>query len=241
MKRIISILAASAIGAVLSSCHSSAPSSDVQNTDPAKHNICLIIDGTDRLTHESCFPLLSTDQIVAVAQKIADHGVGTLYVSYIDEKSVNNAFSVFAWDKERPDPLPQKPETMPTEVYKRRVQEHDALMDEYVTELESAVARFSTDTKGIVALAYSDAVAGKSKASDVNGAINRAVRMLKAESDDVPVSYIVVVSDLCDNIGCSLEDIPDGMELVVINTNINSLDVISKQCPTFDQAIKYIF
>ena len=87
-------------------------------------------------------------------------------------------------------------------------------------------------------------MAKQKNGSDVNGAINQAIRVLQASEDGSSTSYIILVSDGCDNVGKELQPIPDNTELIVVNTNVTKHqygDLVSREFVNLQQAMKYIF
>ena len=90
----------------------------------------------------------------------------------------------------------------------------------YSSSLVDAVGMFSRDCERICNIAYSDEVAKQKNGSDVNGAINQAIRLLRANEQQSDYSYIILVSDGCDNVGKELAFFPQSTQLLLINSNV---------------------
>ena len=93
----------------MSSCGSaeSKQSNETQTID--RNNICLVLNGTDRLTNENGVPQISSSEVVELAKMLVNKGVGNLYLSYVDANCDNNKVAIFDWHKKRPIGLEAKP------------------------------------------------------------------------------------------------------------------------------------
>ena len=208
------------------------------------YNICLILDGTDRLTEENGVPQLSLDEIEYFAQKISDNGKGTLYVTYVDNNCDNNQVAIFEWLEDKPVEHGEKLSYMKMLEYKKQQEEEDVIKNAYACRKNSALNEFLNQCSVVHELAYSDIVARQKKGSDVNGAINQASRLLRASRVEGIRSYIILVSDGCDNVGKVLENIEEETELIIVNSNVTKHhfhEYVSKEFVSLKQVINYVF
>lgn len=221
------------------------PEESTSKTQDVNHyNICLILDGTDRLSEENGVPVVTSEEINKLANTLSDKGVGNLYVSYVDKNCDNNHVAIFEWQEEKPALLGEKPGYMKMTKYKELQEATNKKDNEYKKRMEEALEAFAAESDAIVASAYSDEVAKQKKGSDVNGAINKANRLLRASNIDSECSYIILVSDGCDNVGNTLLDFPPNAELVIVNSNVSKHQyggLVFHEFVTLKQAIKYIF
>lgn len=244
MKKIIRITTTIAIMALLHGCTSQTSEPQGTTTNIKQYNICLVLDGTDRLSEQNGVPQVTVEEIKELSDMLSTKGVGTLYVSYVDNNCDNNNVVIFEWGKTRPDDIGRKPDYMMMSEYKNQKEDCKAKQDEYDDCRDSTVTAFSKECIPILEAAYSDFVAKQKNGSDVNGAINQAIRMLQASEDGSSTSYIILVSDGCDNVGKELQPIPDNTELIVVNTNVTKHqygDLVSREFVNLQQAVKYIF
>ena len=242
MKKLIST--AIVFMTVLQSCNSMMEKSECVNQDSKRYNICLILDGTDRLSEQNGVPVVSSEDIVEVAKILSDKGLGNLYVSYVDQNCDNNHVAIFEWLEEKPGTIGEKPGYMKMEAYKKIEREDVYNMEAYNKRREEALDIFATESNSVVVSAYSDIVAKQRKGSDVNGAINKAVRLLRASEQDSVHSHIILVSDGCDNVGNELAEIPQNTEMTIVNSNVSKHqygELVSKEFVTMKQALNYIF
>lgn len=237
--KILAIIAI--IGAALTGCQSTTVVQE--NTEHPCYNICVLLDGTDRLSQENSVPLISQEDILSLAERIAYQGTGSLYVSYIDENSRNNPLAVFEWWLLKPHPVAEKREHIKQVEYDMEVEAYEKAMQKYSSELESALEKFSNDIRRLVMEAYSDEVASEKTGSDVYGAVNKAHRALLC-NEKAQTAHIIMFSDCQDNVGNTLQDISPATELIVVNANYedNGLSgLASRQFVIFDQVINYLF
>lgn len=207
-------------------------------------NICLIIDGTDRLSNQNGVPQVTVTDMEDLAKSLSSCGMGTLYVSYVDNDCDNNQVAVFSHELQKPVDPGKKKDYQTLNEYNSIKAEFEALKQAYEDNLENAISQFSADCSRITKLAYSDFVAKQKKGSDVNGAINQASRLLKASLQDCQRAHIILVSDGCDNVGKELKSLPETTELLIVNTNVSKhhySDLVSHEFVTLRQASNYIF
>lgn len=215
-----------------------------ENSIPAKsYNICILLDGTDRISNQAGVPVVSPDEIVEFAKMFANNGGGSLYLGYIDDNCDNNKVAVFEWNEKKPVEIGKKPGYMKVAEYNKLKASNDSTIIAYRTALDSAITEFSHNCETICESAYSETVAKHKKGSDVTGAINQAIRLLRANQDKYDFSYIILVSDGLDNVGKQLDDLQSS-KLFIVNSNVSMhqyADIISKEFVTLKQSFNYIF
>ncbi len=212
--------------------------------DCYSYNICLVLDGSDRLSNQNEVPQVSTEEIVGFAKSLAEKGRGSLYVSFVDNNCDNNKVAVFEWDMEKPSTLERKPGYMKASEYAEIEDANRQKHQEYSQALVNSIEYFSRDCSRITGMAYSDEVARQKNGSDVNGALNQAIRLLRAKEEQSDFSYIVLVSDGCDNVGKELTYFPQSTELLIVNSSVTQHpygDIVSREFVTLKQALSYIF
>lgn len=230
-----------AIVAVLLSCSSAGSK---QNCKIERYNICLVLDGTDRLSNQSVVPEVSSEEIVNFVRSLAKEGHGSFYVSYVDDNCDNNRVAIFEWNQDKPFELGKKPGYMKMSEYEEKKNENEKTLETYNESLANTIAKFDSDCSKINSLAYSDYVAKQKKGSDINGAINQAIHLLRTNEQQSDHSYIILISDGVDNVGKKLKDFPQSVELFIINSNVAKHqyeDIVSQEFVTLRQAIDYIF
>lgn len=209
-----------------------------------RYNICLVLDGSDRLSKQNEVPQVSIEQVVDLAKTLATNGTGSLYVSFVDANAQNNKIASFDWWQKRPSKLGEKPGYMKISEYEKAKSKSEQLEEKYTQDLVNATENFSRDCSNIIKLAYSDEVAKHKNGSDVNGAINQAIRLLRASEHQTDFSYIILVSDGCDNVGRELSYFPRSTELLIVNSCIAKHqyeELVSREFVTLKQALNYIF
>lgn len=224
------------------SCTTTKNESDDSRIYTGFYNICLILDGTDRLAEQNGVPCISCNEITNIARTIAKNGVGCFYVTYVDNDCDNNRIAVFEWTANKPEILANKPLYMQVKEFEEITRASKERLDAYDTELENSILQFDKEAQIICQSAYTDAIARQKNGSDVNGAINQAGRLLSASERGS--SHIILVSDGCDNVGKELLGLSSSSELILVNTNVSKhhyRDIVSKECVTLKQAINYIF
>lgn len=244
MKRDLLFTTAVAVMTVLQSCNMSA---DVNlNTSPStKHyNICLIIDGTDRFSNQNDIPYVSVDDMKTLAKNLCDNGKGTIYVSYVDKDCDNNKVAIFDWRDTKPADIAPKLSYQKGIAYQKEKEERQAEQRAFEDKKDGVIGRFAQDGSAVETAAYANSVAKQRNGSDVNGAINKAIRLLRASEQTNSRSYIILVSDGCDNVGKQLQKLPDNTELFIVNANVSKHhygDLVSKEFVTLKQVQQYIF
>ena len=245
MKKFIELAIIIAImTAAMSSCGSMESKLGNETKTINRYNICLVLDGTDRLTNENGVPQISSSEVVELAKMLANKGVGNLYLSYVDANCDNNKVAIFDWHKKRPIELGAKPGYMKMSEYKEIEEKYQSDTLSYSSSLVDAIGMFSRDCERIYNIAYSDEVAKQKNGSDVNGAINQAIRLLRANEQQSDYSYIILVSDGCDNVGKELAFFPQSTQLLLINSNVAKHqydDIVEREFVTLSQASNYIF
>lgn len=208
------------------------------------YNLCLVLDGSDRLSKQNEVPQVSIEQIVELAKTLAANGTGSLYVCFVDGNAQNNKIASFDWWEKRPPKLGEKPGYMKMSEYEKAKNESEQLEEKYTQDLVNAIESFSRDCSNVIDLAYSDDVAMQKKGSDVNGAINQAIRLLRANEQQTDFSYIILISDGCDNVGRELSYFPQSTELLIVNSCIAKHqyeELVSREFVTLKQVLNYIF
>lgn len=245
MKKFIELAIIIAImTAVMSSCGSMESKLGDETKTINRYNICLVLDGTDRLTNENGVPQISSSEVVELAKMLANKGVGNLYLSYVDANCDNNKVAIFDWHKKRPIELGAKPGYMKMSEYRKITKQYQTDSLSYSSSLVDAIGTLSRDCERICNIAYSDEVAKQKNGSDVNGAINQAIRLLRANEQQSDYSYIILVSDGCDNVGKELAFFPQSTQLLLINSNVAKHqydDIVEREFVTLGQASNYIF
>lgn len=245
MKKFIELAIIIAImTAAMSSCNSMESKQGDETKTINRYNICLVLDGTDRLTNENGVPQISSSEVVELAKMLANKGVGNLYLSYVDANCDNNKVAIFDWHKKRPIELGAKPGYMKMSEYKEIEEKYQSDTLSYSSSLVDAIGMFSRDCERTCNIAYSDEVAKQKKGSDVNGAINQAIRLLRANEQQSDFSYIILVSDGCDNVGKELAFFPQSTQLLLVNSNVakHQYDgIVEREFVTLSQASNYIF
>lgn len=245
MKKFIELAIIIAImTAAMSSCGSMESKLGDETKTTNRYNICLVLDGTDRLTNENGVPQISSSEVVELAKTLANKGVGNLYLSYVDANCDNNKVAIFDWYKKRPIEPGVKPGYMKMSEYKELSKTYKTDSLSYSSSLVDAIGTLSRDCERICNIAYSDEVAKQKNGSDVNGAINQAIRLLRANEQQSDYSYIILVSDGCDNVGKELAFFPQSTQLLLINSNVAKHqydDIVEREFVTLSQASNYIF
>lgn len=243
MKKFNLLLILSAILAI-ASC-TSPDSSEVVDSPITRYNIVVVLDGTDRLQTENVVPIVGQDDVLIMASKMLESGVGTMYITYIDDNSDNNQVAILDFDETEPKRPEPRPSYVPMSEYREQVEgpyqkKRTAYKDSKVLHLQS----FEKDCENIVNLAYSDVVATNKGGSDVIGAISQAYRLLKPNMTEANRNIIILVSDGIDNVGKERHAKPDGVELYLVNGSVDKhsfVDIVDNEFVTINQIIKYIF
>lgn len=244
MKKMMYLAIMIAVMTVMSSCGSGESKQKDEPQTINRYNICLVLDGTDRLTNENGVPQISSSEVVKLAKTLAKNGVGSFYLSYVDANCDNNKVAIFDWHKESPIVPGRRPTYMKMSEYKEITKKYQTDSLSYSSGLVDAIGMFSRDCERICNIAYSDEVAKQKNGSDVNGTINQAIRLLRANEQQSDYSYIILVSDGCDNVGKELTFFPQSTELLIVNSNVAKHqyeDIVEREFVTLDQVSNYIF
>lgn len=244
MKKSLLITMAVALVAALQSCNAVTDENMYASQNTKNFNICLIIDGTDRLNNQNGIPQVTNADIENLTRAVITYGKGSLYVSYVDNDCDNNKVAVFTFDYLKPKSPDPKKDYQTVRDYDTIKNNYRKKQDAYNNFIKDAIDQFSTDCSRVTDLAYSNYVAKQKKGSDVNGALNQASRLLSASQEDDSKSYIILVSDGCDNVGKELKGLPKNTELLIVNTNVSKHDynnIVTREFVTLNQASNYIF
>ena len=244
MKKSLLITMAVALVAALQSCNVVTDENNDASQNTKHFNICLIIDGTDRLSNQNGIPRITNADIENLTRAVVTYGKGSLYVSYIDNDCDNNKIAVFSFDYPKPISPGPKKDYQTVKDYDTIKNNYRQQQDAYNNYIKGAVDQFSSDCSLVTDLAYSNYVAKQKNGSDVNGALNQASRLLSASRENGAKSFIILVSDGCDNVGKELKELPENTELLIVNTNVskhNYNNMLTREFVTLNQASNYIF
>lgn len=106
MKRNVLLTTAVFVMAFLQGC-GSLPEELLKKPETSRYNICLILDGTDRLCEQAGVPIVTVSEMTSLADVLSE-GTGTLYVGYVDDNCDNNHVVLFDWDLENHQPQVKK-------------------------------------------------------------------------------------------------------------------------------------
>ena len=191
-------------------------------------NICLVIDGTDRNQREQSIPEVDIEYLMNFVSKIQEKGIGTLYLTFIDDNADNNSHAYYNLNFFSP---PKPPYIEPKKDYETKSdydkQKNDKLKkyryDSVLFENRKAekLSVFQKKAQEIIDVAYSYGVANNRRGSDVNGAINAAIRLLRS-NPNATVNYLILISDLVDNVKKPLKEIPDNVTIIMVNESVSN-------------------
>lgn len=245
MKHNILVTVFTIIALLLAACDVASNTSQSDSNTDKTFNICLVLDGTDIHSLQNGVPKVTGVEIDSLASKFTSAGLGSLYVTYIDTDCDNNPVSVFEWKTVKPEEPGAKPGYMQMSEYHRNQSAYAEAYARYRRIRTCMLNEFSLEVAKTIRLAYSDDVAKARRGSDVNGAINQAVKLLGASaSAGNPEGIIILVSDGVDNVGKPINTLPPSVELLIVNTNVikhQYSDLVFREFATLNQAINYIF
>lgn len=244
MRNIIPVIMVTIFITLLQSCNTMIKEDQGVPQDNNFYNLCLILDGTDRLAEQNGVPEVTIEEIMEITECVSEKGKGTLYVSYVDNNCDNNHVAIYEWLEDKPLSHGEKSGYMKMSEYKKLEKADVDKQEAYNHRLTDALEEFSRKCLIVRDLAYSDAVALQKNGSDVNGAINQAIKLLRASAQEGIHSYIILVSDGCDNVGKEQEELSPGTELIIVNSNVlkhQYQKIVSREFVTLRQAINYIF
>jgi len=96
MKKFIELAIIIAImTAAMPSCNSMETKQGDETKTINRYNICLVLDGTDRLTNENGVPQISSSEVVELAKMLENKSVKNLYLSYVDANCDKNKVDIF--------------------------------------------------------------------------------------------------------------------------------------------------
>jgi len=217
--------------------------------EPVFYNICLILDGTDRLDKQQAIPTVDIDFVMLLAEKIQHYGEGTLWLSWIDDNSENNSNAnlILSPAPVRSQLAPKKDYETRSE-YSKRVNELNQKFIADSVEFERSrlerLSKFRGEALEVIKIAYSERVARNRRGSDINGAINLGGRLIQSNPNaNVSVNHLILVSDLVDNVGKSIEVVLDNITITSVNQSFSKHSlgsVVQRELASLDQ-IDYIF
>ena len=144
---------------------------------------------------------------------------------YIDESSQNNRIAnLEILQAPVPIKMAGKKRSETKDKFKKREKTESDQFKKDSVEFEKGsskrLAIFLKEAQNIIQTAYSDKVATAKAGSDINGAINTGNRLLKTIPDDSDTKlFIALVSDGVDNIGKTLNEVPENVKLLLINNS----------------------
>ena len=218
--------------------------------ESASYNICLIIDGTDRLDKQQSIPEVGIDFVMELAEKIQSSGEGTLWLSWVDDNSENNSNAYLKILSAPVRMVSDKKMDYETRIeYTKRVNmANEKFISDSIEFEKGKTARFSKfrdDVQSLLRLAYSEQVARNRKGSDINGAINLGIRLLNSiPKFDVCENHLILVSDLVDNVGKSIVPDTDNISITSVNRSFSKHNLgglVTKELGSLDQIFEYIF
>lgn len=226
----------------LSSCISQSQQ-EVMSPSPKYYNLCMVLDGTDAETHQNSIPIITSNDIKEFAAKLAqNNSMGTLYVGYVDSDVDNNAVAIFDWKYSYPTEPGSKPSYMKNSEYNKNKAMYDRSMKEINNKRDSLLSIFEKECSLICKSAYSSAVAKQKQGSDINGALNLSLRMLKASEQPGCRNIIVMVSDGVDNVNKPLNEIPSSTEIYIVNGNVSKhVFQTTREFVTLNQVENHLF
>lgn len=242
MKKIKLLLIISAMLATASCTTSN--SSDVVDSPIKRYNIVIVLDGTDRLQAENVVPVVGQAELSDISSKMLSTGVGTLYVTYVDDNSDNNQAAILDFDEKEPVKPGPRPSYLPVSEYREKKGIYSTDSTNYENNKKLYLSSFEKDCANILEQSYSDMVATNKRGSDVIGAINQAYRLLKPNITEANRNIIILVSDGVDNVSKQLQPKPEGVEVYLINGSVSKYslgDIVNNEFVTINQIIKYIF
>ena len=248
MEKLVSILALSALVAT-TGCASSKEEKSLEK-EPVFFNICLILDGTDRVDKQQAIPEIDFSFVMSLVDKIQRSGEGTLWLSWVDDNSENNtnAYLKIVSAPIQTQLEPKKDWEIRTE-YNKKVKEANEQFKSDSIEFEKAKSErifvFQKEVQEVIRIAYSDKVAKNRKGSDIHGAINLGVRLLKSVPYyNVSHNHLILVSDLVDNVGKELiSPIPDNITIISVNQSFSKHQlegIIEKELASLEQIYSII-
>lgn len=121
------------------------------NTHPAKrYNIVIVLDGTDGLVEENCVPMLQVEDIMSIANKMTTNGIGTIYVSWVDNNSDNNQAAVMEYELTAPNPIPQRPNYVPVSKYNAQIEQYKSDSVIWANEKRTIYDSFRADCNRVI-------------------------------------------------------------------------------------------
>jgi len=183
------------------------------------YNIVIIVDGTDLKHKEYAVPMVTVEYIAQFADKIQQKGKGRLWLGYVDESSENNSIAyleIFQAPHEITDKMRSETKLEYSERLKKMATDSMA----FEKDKSQRLFTFLEEAQKIIQVAYSTKVITAKRGSDVDGALNAGMRLLKTVSIDSDTKkYVVLVSDGVDNIGKKINGIPDNVKVLLVNNS----------------------
>lgn len=213
------------------------------------YNIVLIADGTDLKHNQYAVPIMTKEYILQFVDKIQQKGKGRLWLGYIDSNSENNKIVYLEICQTPRSPETSSKKRSETEAeYNERAKKDAEQLEKKYSEFEEDKSKrlfsFTKEVQSILEVAYSDKVASAKIGSDVNGAINAGSRLLKTTPNSPTTkNYIALVSDGVDNVKRSLNEVPDNVEILLINSSgsKNRLEIGVVELDNLSRMEEYIF
>lgn len=242
MKKIKFLLIVSVLLAIVS-CTTSNPS-DVIDSPIQRYNVVIVLDGTDRLQCENVVPVIGQAELDSISAKMLKLGIGTIYVTFVDNNSDNNQTAILDFDQIEPEKLAPRPSYVPVSEYRKQYEKYRNDSTAYENNKHIVLSSFKENCTAILEQAYSEKVATNKRGSDVFGAINQAYRLQKPNMSSADKNIIILISDGVDNVGKELQPKPEGVELYLVNGTVSKhpLDeIVDQEYVTINQVIKHAF
>ncbi|MDH6357802.1 hypothetical protein [Parabacteroides sp. PF5-9] len=234
--------------AFVSGCTSSIKEEIADKPIP-NYSICLVLDGTDRRDRQQSIPEVDIQDVLNLAAKVQETGEGKLFLTFIDDNCANNGHSYLNIMQPLKSPRSTYPKKKDYETQAEYNKEKDKIMSEFIADSiafeKSRLERLSSfreKTQEIINEAYSDRVAKNSRGSDINGAISLGVKLLT--TSNASISYLILISDCVDNVKKPLVEIPDNIQIILINNSVSNHqlgDKIKMELSNLEQICETIF
>jgi hypothetical protein len=219
MKRMVFF---SVLAIVLTALLTGTSSNNVVKPVPNIFSAIILLDGTDRLHGQSSTPSVDIEYLLNLVAKIQEKGKGELFLSFIDDDCANNGHAYLNILQAPKSPLtnyPKKKDYVTQAEYNREKGEKTKAFVNDSIAFANRLSSFKRKAQEIIQAAYSDQVAKNSRGSDINGGINLGVKLLSISK--APIAYLILVSDGVDNVGKPMVNIPDNIQILLVNHSVS--------------------
>lgn len=205
------------------------------------YSICLIVDGTDAISNQSAIPKVQVSDIENLLDSITSHGMGSFYLTYVDDNSLNNAVEDWSWYRREPILTGRKTGESGDE-YAERAKKDSANLKRYLEDFDNTKQHFFHRCDSLLQVAYSREVTQKARGSDIYGAVNKAISCVSSDKT-ATISTILLVSGMQHNVATQEQRaLPQGTSLFLIGGLKNELTLKPEQeFIKLQQAIYYLF